>query len=111
MVALIGPSAKYEAANKNAIKDLSWTATEKLAIMDQMANMCSIVNYPGSYIYNRYIKFAFLDAVNDGANPAEALQSYIETINSELTRKREEFKDTGIWYVGKDGQTEPIPNN
>ena len=111
MVALIGPSAKYETANLRAIDDLSWTATEKLAIMDQMANMCSIVNYPGSYIYNRYIKFAFLDAVNDGANPAEALQSYIETINSELTRKREEFKDTGIWYVGKDGQTEPIPNN
>ena len=115
MVALIGPSAKYETANLLAIDNLSWTASEKLAIMDQMANMCSIVNYPGSYIYNRYIKFAFLDAVNDGANPVEALQSYIDAINSELTRKREEFKDRGIWYVGYknpvtgEEETEPTP--
>ena len=109
MVALIGPSAKYETANLRAINNLSWTASEKLAIMDQMANMCSIVNYPGSYIYNRYIKFAFLDAVNEGANPVEALQSYIDAINGELTRKREEFADRGIWYVGKNDEQDPTP--
>ncbi len=108
MVALIGPSAKYEAANLQAIEELSWTASEKLAIKDQMNNMCSIVNYPGSYIYNRYMKFAFLDVVNDGANAVESLLSYIDAINSEITRKREEFKDRGIWYVGKDGQDDPI---
>ncbi|MBR2466195.1 MAG: extracellular solute-binding protein [Clostridia bacterium] len=108
MVALIGPSAKYEAANLQALEDLSWTASEKLAIRDQMNNMCSIVNYPGSYIYNRYMKFAFLDVVNEGANAKESLLGYIDAINSEITRKREEFKDRGIWYVGKDGQETPI---
>ncbi len=116
MVALIGPSAKYETANLQAIQDLSWTASEKLAIQDQMSNMCSIVNYPGSYIYNRYMKFAFLDAVNNGANAVEALQNYIDAINSEITRKREEFKDRGIWYVGYKNPTtgeeeiDPTPN-
>ncbi len=109
MVALIGPSAKYETANLRALEDLSWTASEKLAIKDQMNNMCSIVNYPGSYIYSRYMKFAFLDAVNDGANAVESLLSYIDAINSEITRKREEFADRGIWYVGKDGQDDPTP--
>ena len=108
MVALIGPSAKYETANLQALEDLSWTASEKLAIKDQMNNMCSIVNYPGSYIYNRYMKFAFLDVVNKGADAVESLLSYVDTINSEITRKREEFKDTGIWYVGRDGQDDPI---
>ena len=108
MVALIGPSAKYEAANLQALEDLSWTASEKLAIKDQMNNMCSIVNYPGSYIYNRYMKFAFLDVVNAGANAKEALLGYIDAINSEITRKREEFKERGIWYVGKDGQDTPV---
>ena len=53
--------------------------------------MSSIVNYPGSYIIARYLKFAFLDAVNDNVNPVEALQNYIDAINSEITRKREEF--------------------
>ncbi len=91
MVAIIGPSAKYEAANVKAINDLSWTSKEKEAIFDQIGNMSSIVNYPGSYIFARYTKFAFLDAVNDGEDPASALQDYIPAINMELTRKRDEF--------------------
>ena len=91
MVALLGPSAKYATANTNAIKDLSWTADERAAIEDQIANMSSIVNYPGSYIIARYVKFAFLEAVNAGADPVEALDSYIDAINMEVTRKREEF--------------------
>ena len=91
MVALIGPSAKYESANVKALQNLSWTASEKEAIAEQMANLSSIVNYPGSYIINRYTKFAFLAAVNDGANAVDALQGYIDTINAEIKRKREEF--------------------
>ena len=98
MVALIGPSAKYETANLNAIKDLSWTAKEKAAIMNQMDHLSSIVNYPGSYIINRYTQFAFLDAVNESADPIDALSSYIEAINSEIARKRKEFKDFDLWY-------------
>ena len=91
MVALIGPSAKYETANLNAIENLSWTAGEYAAINDQIHNLDSIVNYPGSYIYGRYIKFAFLDVQNNGADPVDALSSYIDAINAEITRKREEF--------------------
>ncbi len=91
MVALIGPSAKYQAANKKAIKNLSWTANEYEAIADQMEHLSSIVNYPGSYIMARYMKFAFLEAVEDGTPPTEALSQYIETMNTEITRKREEF--------------------
>ncbi len=91
MVAIIGPSAKYETANINAIDDLSWTADERDAIKDQIKHMSSIVNYPGSYYIARYVKFAFLDAVNDGVDPVDALSSYIDAINAEITRKREEF--------------------
>ena len=39
----------------------------------------------------RYMGFAFLDAVNDGADPVDSLTRYIDTINKELTRKRMEF--------------------
>ncbi len=91
MVALIGPSAKYESANVKALKNLSWTAKEKAAIEAQMKHLSSVVNYPGSYIIGRYTKFAFLAAVNDGENPIEALSQYIDTINAEIKRKREEF--------------------
>ena len=91
MVALICPSAKYESANINAFEDLSWTASEKDAIREQMNHISSIVNYPGSYIIARYTKFAFLAAVNDGENPVEAMQGYIDAINAEIKRKRDEF--------------------
>ena len=91
MVALIGPAAKYEAANVNAIDDLSWTASERDAIKNQMDNLSSIVNYPGSYITGRYMQFAFLDAVNDGVDAIDALSQYIDTINAEISRKRQEF--------------------
>ena len=90
-VSILGPSGKYETANMNAIQNLSWTANEKEAILDQIEHMSCIVNYPGSYIYGRYLKFAFLDAVNDSADPVDALSSYIDAINAEITRKREEF--------------------
>ncbi len=106
MVALIGPSAKYETANLKAIDDLSWTASEKKAIKNQMAHLSSIVNYPGSYIYGRYMQFAFLDVVNESADPIDSMTSYIDAINTELTRKRKEFGDQ-LWYVGKDDMIEP----
>ncbi len=92
MVALIGPSAKYESANLEAIKDMSWTANEKAAIMNQMDHLDAIVNYPGSYIIARYMKFAFLDVYNDGMNAHDSMMSYIDAINSEIARKREEFE-------------------
>ncbi len=91
MVALIGPSAKYESANVKAIESLSWNATELRAIKDQIANMSSVVNYPGSYIIARYTKFAFLDAKNNGTDPVDALRQYVDAINAEIKRKREEF--------------------
>jgi hypothetical protein len=53
--------------------------------------MDAIVNYPGSYIISRYMKFAFLDTYNDGVNAHDAMMSYIDAINAEIKRKREEF--------------------
>ena len=108
MVALVGPSAKYESANLKALNNLSWTASEKEAIKDQMMNLSSIVNYPGSYIIARYLKFAFLDAVNDGADPTDALRGYIDAINSEIERKREEFD---LPIVGNEGAPKIEQNN
>ena len=110
MVALIGPSAKYATANKKALEDLSWTTSEKTAIRAQMdGHLSSIVNYPGSYIINRYMKFAFLEAVNDGADPVEALRNYVDAINAEITRKREEFKSDkfDLWIDNGTEGTEP----
>ncbi len=91
MVALIGPSAKHAAANMASIENMSWTTAEVNAIRDQMSHLNAVVNYPGYYIIARYTNFAFLAAVNDGQRPVDALRGYIDAINAEITRKREEF--------------------
>ena len=91
MIATIGPSAKYATANKDALSSLDWSTEEYKNIELQFNNLASIPNYPGAYIIGRYTGFAFLAALNDNANPVDELQSYITTINKEITRKRSEF--------------------
>ena len=91
MVAIIGPAAKYNTANREALAELPWTTAELKQIQAQFENLASVPNYPGSYILGRYTQFAFLSAYNDNANPSESLMSYITTINKEITRKRKEF--------------------
>ena len=91
MVAIIGPAAKYNTANREALEELPWTTAELKQIQAQFENLASVPNYPGSYILGRYTQFAFLSAYNENANPSEALMSYITTINKEITRKRKEF--------------------
>jgi hypothetical protein len=91
MVAIIGPSAKHATANIKALREMPWTSAEYEQLSYQFNNLASIPNYPGSYIIGRYTSFAFLAAYEDNADPITELQSYITTINKEITRKRAEF--------------------
>jgi len=91
MVALMGPSAKYNTANKYALEDLPWTNEELQRIRAQFNSLAAVPNYPGRYILARYTEFAFLAAYNDGEDPQQAIRSYITAINKEITRKRAEF--------------------
>ena len=92
MVAIIGDSAKHSTANYQALKEMPWTEAERTEVEKQFSNLASIPNYPGYYYIDRYTNFAFLSAYNDDADPSTELLSYINTINKEITRKREEFK-------------------
>ncbi len=92
MVAIIGDSAKHSTANRKALESMPWTRDEYEEVSKQYENLASVPNYPGTYIIGRYTNFAFLSAYNDDANPRTELLRYIKTINTEITRKREEFK-------------------
>ena len=91
MVALLGPSAKYNTANIEALEKLPWTNEELQRIRAQFNSLASIPNYPGRYIVARYTEFAFLAAYNNNEDPQQAMRSYITAINKEITRKRAEF--------------------
>jgi len=101
MVAILGPSAKHPTANKDALESMPWTAAEYEQLSYQFQKLAAVPNYPGAYIVTRYTNFAFLDAFNNGADPATSLQSYIKIINDEITRKRAEFGLETLDYVGQ----------
>jgi hypothetical protein len=92
MVAIIGDSAKQPTANRLALSSLPWTYEEYVEVSKQFENLAAIPNYPGSYYLDRHTSFAFLAAYNDDADPSTEILSYINTINKEITRKRQEFK-------------------
>lgn len=91
MVAIIGDSAKHSTANYAALKEMPWTESEREEVEKQFSNLASIPNYPGYYYIGRYTSFAFLAAYNSAADPSSEILGYINTINKEITRKREEF--------------------
>jgi hypothetical protein len=92
----LGTESKHNTANINALKALPWTTSELASLEAQFENLASVPEYPGSYIIARYVNFAFLDVVNNNADPIESLREYITAINSELSRKRQEF---GLAYM------------
>lgn len=96
LTALLGTESKHNTANINALKALPWTTSELASLEAQFENLASVPEYPGSYIIARYVNFAFLDVVNNNADPIESLREYITAINSELSRKRQEF---GLAYM------------
>ena len=98
MVAILGPSAKHATANEQALLEMPWTADELEQLEFQFNNLASIPNYPGNYIVDRYLKFAFLDAYNDKKDPAKSIEYYVSTINKEIARKREEFNLETLQY-------------
>lgn len=91
MEALLGPSAKQNTANKDALYDMPWSNDEFQNLSSQFNDVTCTPEYPGGYIIARYANFAFLDVYNNDAEPVEELLSNITYINAELSRKREEF--------------------
>ena len=107
MVATVGPAAKYATANSQALRNLSWSSSELASLLEQFDNLAAVPSYPGTYIIARYIQFAFLAAVNEGADPVDELSGYLTIINRELTRKRLEFEEFNLWVPSYDGETPP----
>ena len=92
LVALLGPAGKYATANYEAFSEMSWSASESKVLKAQFEVLKCMPEMPGSYIISRYVNFAYLEVYNNGANPSDELLGYVDTINREMERKREELK-------------------
>ena len=88
---LVGPSGRYNTANKEAFKNLPWSAKEQEMLMSQWENVKNNMQIPGSYYISRNINNAFRSAVYELKNPREVLNKYNKYINEEIARKSKEF--------------------
>lgn len=104
------PTTKYNTANTKVFLNQPWTASEYAAVSKQMKQLCGITEYPGHYIVPTYVKNAFMDVYNSGADASNAMLDRIYDINREISRKRQEFgmdaydiSYSGVDYTKKTG--------
>lgn len=89
--ALLGSSARYATANKDAFVQLSWSADD-IAVLDEQWNQTvGIREVPGGYFTGRHITNAIRKVINDKDDARETIIDYSVTINDEIVKKRIEF--------------------
>lgn len=89
---ILGSGARHNTANINALSSLPWSQDELDILLSQFENAFGIPEVPGGYYIGRNLENAIREVINNDSNPRETLAEYVELINSEITRKREEFK-------------------
>lgn len=89
---VLGASGRYATANTAAFEKLPWTNDELSAITKQRDSLFFLEQIPGGYFVNRNLTNAFRRVVFYGENPRDTLNKYNKDINTEIQRKRKEFK-------------------
>jgi len=88
---ILGAAARHNTANIEAFSNMAWTKEEKSILLSQWRNTVGIPQVAGGYYTGRNIENAFRKTVNEDLNPREVLLEYVEQINNEIIKKREEF--------------------
>ena len=89
--ALLGSSARYATANKDAFSNLSWSADDIEVLTEQWGWTVGIREVPGGYYTGRHITNAIRKVINDKDDARETIIDYSITIDEEITKKRIEF--------------------
>ncbi len=89
--ALIGPAARYNTANMEALRGLPWSEREYRLLMEQWREVVEVPQIPASYYVHRNLYNAFRRVTFYYENSREVLALYNREINEEIARKRIEF--------------------
>ncbi|MCK9233720.1 MAG: extracellular solute-binding protein [Acholeplasmatales bacterium] len=93
MEGILGAAARYPTANMEAMESLPWRVNEIEILKEQWKTVKGIPEVPGSYMTGRHLDNAFRLVINERANPRETIYDYVQIINEEIRKKREEFGD------------------
>ncbi len=89
--ALLGSSARYATANKDAFCQLAWSADDIAVLNSQWEQTVGIREVPGGYYTGRHITNAIRKVINEKEDPRETIIDYSIKIDEEITKKRIEF--------------------
>lgn len=88
---LLGSSARYATANKEAFEQLSWGGDQIKILQEQLEWSVGYREIPGGYYTARHITNAIRKVINDKEDARETLLDYTRVINDEIRKKRKEF--------------------
>ena len=91
MESILGDSARYQTANKDALPQLAWSSDQLEILQAQMAQTRGFPEIAGGYSTTRHITNAIRRVINTKEDPRETLLNYARTINEEIRIKRKEF--------------------
>ena len=91
MESVLGASARYQTANRDALRQLSWSNAQLKILEEQMGNTRGFPEIAGGYSTTRHITNAIRRVINTKEDPRETLLNYARTINEEIRIKRREF--------------------
>lgn len=89
---VVGSAARYNSANKLAFSRVHWEADIKQQLQKQTESLVAYREVPGGYFSSRMFSFAFRDIVYSDKEVRTTLNETAQGINSEISRKRAEYK-------------------
>ena len=91
MESVLGASARYQTANRDALRQLAWSSVQLKILVEQMSHTRGFPEIAGGYSTTRHITNAIRRVINTKEDPRETLLNYARTINEEIRIKRREF--------------------
>jgi ABC-type glycerol-3-phosphate transport system substrate-binding protein len=89
--ALLGSSARYATANRDAFVQLSWSAHDIEVLQEQWDWAKGIKEVAGGYYTARHVTNALRKVTSAKEDPRETIIDYVLQINEEIEKKRKEF--------------------
>ncbi len=89
---VVGSAARYNTANLEALDSVKWDAEIAEQLNWQRDQLVAYPEVPGGYFTQRHFDFAFRKILYENQSVRTSLEEAVEDINSEIARKREEYK-------------------
>ena len=88
---ILGSSARYTTANRDALDQLAWSADQLKILKEQQSQTIGFKEIAGGYSTTRHMTNAIRRVINTKEDARETLLTYARTINEEIRIKRKEF--------------------